>query len=109
VFPYSERSNTTANKMPGKVLLRNRNERVQQLQILSEKKKRFFYESQLGSTQSVLWEAENNANCLFGFTENYVKVKTTYDPMLINEITKVELQSIDEEMIVQTKQLEAIF
>jgi threonylcarbamoyladenosine tRNA methylthiotransferase MtaB len=109
VFPYSERSNTTANKMPGKVLLRNRNERVQQLQILSEKKKRFFYESQLGSTQSVLWEAENNANCLFGFTENYVKVKTTYDPMLINEITKVELQSIDEEMIVETKQLEAIF
>ena len=109
VFPYSERSNTTANKMPGKVLLRNRNERVQQLQILSEKKKRFFYESQLGSTQSVLWEAENNANCLFGFTENYVKVKTIYDPMLINEITKVELQSIDEEMIVQTKQLEAIF
>jgi threonylcarbamoyladenosine tRNA methylthiotransferase MtaB len=63
----------------------------------------------LGSTQSVLWEAENNANCLFGFTENYVKVKTTYEPMLINEITKVELQSIDEEMIVQTKQLEAIF
>jgi len=109
VFPYSERSNTTANKMPGKVLLRNRNERVQQLQILSEKKKRFFYETQLGSTQSVLWEAENNANCLFGFTENYVKVKTTYDPMLINEITKVELQSIDEEMIVETKQLEAIF
>ena len=109
VFPYSERSNTTANKMPGKVLLRNRNERVQQLQILSEKKKRFFYESQLGSTQSVLWEAENNANYLFGFTENYVKVKTTYDPMLINEITKVELQSIDEEMIVETKQLEAIF
>lgn len=109
VFPYSERSNTTANKMPGKVLLRNRNERVQQLQILSEKKKRFFYESQLGSTQSVLWEAENNANSLFGFTENYVKVKTTYDPMLINEITKVELQSIDEEMIVETKQLEAIF
>jgi len=109
VFPYSERSNTTANKMPGKVLLRNRNERVQQLQILSEKKKRFFYETQLGSTQSVLWEAENNANCLFGFTENYVKVKTTYDPMLINEITKVELQSIDEEMIVQSKQLEAIF
>jgi threonylcarbamoyladenosine tRNA methylthiotransferase MtaB len=109
VFPYSERSNTTANKMPGKVLLRNRNERVQQLQILSEKKKRFFYESQFGSTQSVLWEAENNANCLFGFTENYVKVKTTYEPMLINEITKVEVQSIDEEMIVQTKQLEAIF
>ncbi len=109
VFPYSERSNTTANKMPGKVLLRTRNERVQQLQILSEKKKRFFYESQLGSTQSVLWEAENNANSLFGFTENYVKVKTTYDPMLINEITKVELQSIDEEMIVQSKQLAAIF
>jgi threonylcarbamoyladenosine tRNA methylthiotransferase MtaB len=109
VFPYSERSNTTANKMAGKVLLRSRNERVQQLQILSEKKKHFFYESQLGSTQSVLWEAENNANSLYGFTENYVKVKTTYDPMLINEITKVELQSIDEEMIVQSKQLEAIF
>ncbi len=107
VFPYSERSNTTANKMQGKVLLRTRNERVQQLQILSEKKKRYFYESQLGSTQEVLWEAENIANSLVGFTANYVKVKTTYDPMLINEITSVQLQSIDADMLVRTKQLQA--
>ncbi len=106
VFPYSERSNTTANKMQGKVLLRTRNERVQQLQILSKKKKRYFYETQLGSTQEVLWEAENDADTLVGFTENYVKVKTTYDPMLINEITSVQLQSIDTDMLVQTKQLQ---
>jgi threonylcarbamoyladenosine tRNA methylthiotransferase MtaB len=101
VFTYSERANTTANKLPGKVLLRTRNERSKMLHILSDKKRRFFYEQQLNNTFPVLWEAENDGNTMFGFTSNYVRVKTQYDPSLVNEITEIELSEIDEDMVVK--------
>ncbi|MBP7512839.1 MAG: tRNA (N(6)-L-threonylcarbamoyladenosine(37)-C(2))-methylthiotransferase MtaB [Bacteroidia bacterium] len=101
VFTYSERANTTANKLPGKVLLRTRNERSKMLHILSDKKRRFFYEQQLNNAFPVLWEAENDGNTMFGFTSNYVRVKTQYDPSLVNEITEIELSEIDEDMVVK--------
>ncbi|MCA0426220.1 MAG: tRNA (N(6)-L-threonylcarbamoyladenosine(37)-C(2))-methylthiotransferase MtaB [Bacteroidetes bacterium] len=100
VFPYSERVNTTAYKMPGKVRMGERTDRVKMLQILSDKKKRHFYEQHLNGEFKVLWEAENDGNTMYGFTENYIKVKTDYDPMLVNEITSVKLKSIDEAGIV---------
>lgn len=101
VFTYSERANTTANKLPGKILLRTRNERSKMLHILSDKKRRFFYEQQLNQAFPVLWEAENDGNTMFGFTNNYVRVKTHYDPSLVNEITEIELSEIDEDMVVK--------
>ncbi|MCK6609994.1 MAG: tRNA (N(6)-L-threonylcarbamoyladenosine(37)-C(2))-methylthiotransferase MtaB [Bacteroidia bacterium] len=100
VFPYSERVNTTAYKMPGKVRMGERTDRVKMLQILSDKKKRHFYEQHLNGEFKVLWEAENDGNTMYGFTENYIKVKTDYDPMLVNEITSMKLKSIDEAGIV---------
>ncbi len=105
VFTYSERENTTAIKMSGKVKQSDRFNRNKMLGILSEKKRRRFYETQLGKITKVLWEMENDSNTMFGFTENYVRVKTIYDPMLVNEITDFELQSIDSDMLVAGKLL----
>lgn len=99
VFTYSERVNTTAYKLPGKVYQHVRADRSKMLHILSDKKRRFFYEQHIGRTYPVLWEAENNGNVMYGFTDNYIKVKTTYDPMLVNEVTDVTLTGIDEEML----------
>ncbi len=101
VFTYSERENTTAIKMPDSVLMRDRNERSKMLHILSDKKRRYFYEQHLGKTYPVLWEIENDGSVMFGFTENYIKVKTPYDPMLVNEIMNVTLTEIDDEMVVK--------
>lgn len=103
VFTYSERVNTTAYKLPGKVPMRVRNERSKTLHILSDKKRRFFYEQNLGRTFPVLWEAENDADTMYGFTSNYIKVKTAYDPSLVNEIFDLQLDQIDEEMVVKGK------
>jgi len=103
VFTYSERANTTAIKMPGKVKQTDRFERNKMLGILSDKKRRFFYEQHVGKARPVLWEAENDNDTMFGFTDNYIKVKTTYDPMLVNEITETSLQVIDEDMVVKTR------
>ncbi len=109
VFTYSERPNTTAYKMPGKIRMGIRAERSKRLHILSDKKRHFFYEQNIGKSYQVLWEAENDNDTMYGFTENYIKVKTNYDPMLVNEITPVELTKIDEDMVVKTKILSLVY
>lgn len=96
VFTYSERPNTKAVEMEGVVDLSVRNERSKMLRTLSEKKRRFFYEQQLGSTASVLFEEDIENGIMHGFTENYIRVAAKYDPILINEIKEVTLHSINE-------------
>jgi threonylcarbamoyladenosine tRNA methylthiotransferase MtaB len=99
VFTYSERPNTTAVRMKGKVPNRIRSERNQMLTILSEKKKRAFYESQVGSQHTVLWENEAHGFTMQGFTENYLRVEKPYDAGSINQLQKVSLQGLGEETI----------
>lgn len=104
VFTYSERPNTPAidfaNVVPGNV----RAERSKMLHILSDKKRRFFYEQQLGKTFKVLFEHEQKASEMFGFTENYVKIKAKYDPALVNQIKTVVLDSIDADGLVLVRE-----
>ena len=106
VFTYSERANTTARKMAESVPLNIRRDRSRQLQILSEKKKRAFYESQIGLEKDVLFEGEENEGTMYGFTENYVKVKIPFDQSLINEIRRVKLTEIDRDGLVKIEIIE---
>lgn len=88
VFPYSERNNTTAKKLPNKVSKSEKTDRAQRLRILSAKKKRHFYESQINKTMSVLWEEENHGGDLMqGFSENYIRFEASYD---FNKVNKIE-------------------
>ncbi|WP_420581085.1 tRNA (N(6)-L-threonylcarbamoyladenosine(37)-C(2))-methylthiotransferase MtaB [Reichenbachiella sp.] len=97
VFTYSERANTNAVEMGGVVPKKERNERSNMLRILSEKKKRAFYESQIGNEFSVLLENDVKDGFMFGFTENYLKVKLPYQEQLVNEIRQVNMQMVDED------------
>ena len=72
-----------------------RKERSKQLHVLSEKKKRFFYETQIGTIRTVLFEKEENEGNMEGFTENYIKVKTPYNPELANQFVRIQLTGID--------------
>lgn len=99
VFTYSERDNTLAPDLENPVDKKTRDERSKQLRILSAKKKRAFYEENVGKEFPVLFEAENNNDYMFGFTSNYVKVKTKYDESLINEVKQVTLKEIDRDGI----------
>ncbi len=85
IFPYSERPNTEAISLPGKVSGNEKAERQQMLHILSEKKRRAFYETQLGKMSQVLFEASQTKGMMEGFTRNYVKVQAPFDPMWVNE------------------------
>ncbi|WP_163515403.1 tRNA (N(6)-L-threonylcarbamoyladenosine(37)-C(2))-methylthiotransferase MtaB [Gelidibacter japonicus] len=101
VFTYSERDNTEAAVMDGVVSKNVRMKRSKMLRGLSVKKRRAFYESQLGSTRTVLFEGENKEGYIHGFTENYVKVKTPWNPELVNTLHQVELTKIDSDGIVR--------
>jgi threonylcarbamoyladenosine tRNA methylthiotransferase MtaB len=96
VFTYSERENTVAAQMPDAVAKKDRNERSKMLHILSDKKRRYFYEQHLGSTQTVLFENDIEEGLMHGFTGNYIRVAAKYDPLLINELKKVVLTDINE-------------
>ncbi|MFT4603131.1 MAG: threonylcarbamoyladenosine tRNA methylthiotransferase MtaB [Arenicella sp.] len=108
VFTYSERANTTAKKMEGSIPVNIRRERSRQLQILSEKKKRHFYSTQIGKVKPVLFEAEENEGTIFGFTNNYVKVKFPYDKSLVNQIVSVTLNEIDRDGVMKVELVEAV-
>ena len=97
VFTYSERENTEAAAMERVVPANVRSKRSKMLRGLSVKKRRAFYESQLGTNHSVLFESENKEGYIHGFTENYVKVKTPWNPELVNTLHEITLTKIDED------------
>ena len=97
VFTYSERDNTEAATMEGVVAMNVRSKRSKMLRGLSVKKRRAFYESQIGSNRTVLFESENKEGYIHGFTENYVKVKTPWNPELVNTLHEINLTRIDED------------
>ncbi|APZ46962.1 tRNA (N(6)-L-threonylcarbamoyladenosine(37)-C(2))-methylthiotransferase MtaB [Polaribacter reichenbachii] len=101
VFTYSERPNTEAVGFDGVVPKKTRAKRSKMLRGLSAKKRRSFYESQLGNTVTVLFENENKEGYINGFTENYVKVKTPWNPELINTLHTITLTKIDEDGLVR--------
>ncbi len=108
VFTFSERDNTKAAEMDGVVPKKVRHKRSKMLRGLSVKKRRAFYESQLGSVRTVLFEAENKEGYIHGFTENYVKIKAPWNPELVNTLQQIKLTEIDEEGMVRGKALQEI-
>lgn len=94
VFTYSERENTLAATMPDPVPQNIRNERSRMLHILSDKKRRAFYEKNVGSIRKVLFEKDMEDGMIHGFTENYVRVAVPADEELINQLRVVKIGEI---------------
>ncbi|MAM29176.1 MAG: tRNA (N(6)-L-threonylcarbamoyladenosine(37)-C(2))-methylthiotransferase MtaB [Flavobacteriaceae bacterium] len=101
VFTFSERDNTPAATMEGVVPKKVRAKRSKMLRGLSAKKRRAFYESQLGTQRTILFEGENKEGYIHGFTENYVKVKAPWNPELVNTLHQVVLTTIDDDGLVR--------
>ncbi len=97
VFTYSERENTLAAEMENPISMDERRDRNEMLRILSEKKKRYFYEQFIGETRTVLFENSKEPGKMSGFTDNYLKITTAYDPLMINEMAAVELLQLNTE------------
>ncbi len=108
IFTYSERANTTAIKLGDPVPMNIRKQRSQQLHILSNKKKRAFYEENVGRIEVVLFENENNDGYMFGFTSNYVKIKTPYNEKLTNTFQRISMDEIDRDGLMKCTLLETV-
>ncbi|MBE9462569.1 tRNA (N(6)-L-threonylcarbamoyladenosine(37)-C(2))-methylthiotransferase MtaB [Dyadobacter subterraneus] len=106
VFTYSERENTLAVTIKPVVPKSERAERSKMLHILSEKKKRHFYESQIGKTGTVLFEDEIQNGQMLGFTENYIRVAVKYDPLLINETKEIQYINLNESGLMEVMESE---
>lgn len=106
VFTYSERPNTLALDIKPVVPQSQRAERSKMLHILSDKKRRAFYESQLSTDRTVLFEDEVVNGLMQGFTENYVRVAVKYDPLLINESKRLRLTYINDSGLVEATESE---
>lgn len=108
VFTYSERANTGAPKLGEAVPMEVRRERSKQLHLLSDRKKRQFYLENVGSQRSVLFEQEEDEGLMYGFTENYIKVKYPYNSQLVNTFQEIRLTEVDRDGIMKCELLSTI-
>ena len=108
VFTFSERPNTEAVLLKNRVPINIRNKRSKVLRALSAKKRRFFYESQIGKSGIVLFENENKKGYITGFSENYIKIRTPWDPSLANKSLRVKYNLIDDEGYMRVEELVTI-
>ena len=99
IFTYSERANTTATKMADAVPMHVRKERSKILHLLSDRKKRMFYEQNLGNIRIALIESEQDEGWMYGFTENYVKIRIPFDATFANQFKKVRLTKVNSDGI----------
>ena len=105
VFSYSERPNTEAEKMNNIIPISVRNKRSKMLRMLSIKKRRAFYETQIGKESNILFEGENKKGYIHGFSKNHIKVREPWRPSLINKVKIVKLNKIDNEGYVRCLKL----
>ncbi|MDC3105023.1 tRNA (N(6)-L-threonylcarbamoyladenosine(37)-C(2))-methylthiotransferase MtaB [bacterium] len=103
VFSYSERENTKAILLDNKVDKPKRAERSKMLRILSSKLQRLFYKRFENTQQTVLFEKDYKDGFVYGFTENYIKIKIPFDNNLVKNSTNVLLNEIDENLIMNAQ------
>jgi len=104
VFTYSERNNTLASTMNFQVPKEVRAKRSMTLRSLSDKKRRVFYESQIGLDKTVLYETENRRGYIYGYTENYLRVRIPWNPELANKLKPVRINEIDKDGYIRVEE-----
>lgn len=109
VFTYSERPNTKALEIKPVVPKSVRAERSEMLHILSDKKRRYFYESQVGKQGKVLFEEDIKDGKMYGFSDNYIKIEAHYDPLLINEVVDVNYTQLNDSGYMEVEQVDTLW
>ena len=103
VFSYSERDNTESLKINHKIPKKIRATRSQILRKLSDKKKMNFYKSNINQIRPVLFESKNYDGYIYGYTDNYIRVKTLWSKNLVDNVVDCELINIDDGIIMNAK------
>jgi threonylcarbamoyladenosine tRNA methylthiotransferase MtaB len=101
VFTYSERANTRAAKNDLSIPIEIRRDRNKQYRSLSDKLKREFYTSQLNQKRPVLFENEEDSGFMYGYTDNYVRVRQKYNPTIVGSISEFNLNKLSPFLFVE--------
>ncbi|MFA6862517.1 MAG: tRNA (N(6)-L-threonylcarbamoyladenosine(37)-C(2))-methylthiotransferase MtaB [Dysgonamonadaceae bacterium] len=104
VFTYSERAGTKALEMDNPVAPKVKQQRSKTLLKISEQKLEQFYNQNSGTYQKVLFESAKHGKRMMGFTENYVKISTSYNTALVNEIVDIKIGKLDTETMTMNVQ-----
>lgn len=96
VFPYSERPDTKAIHLEGKVSAQDKEIRVKRLIELSERLRLNFYTQHIGTEQEVLFENSFVNNKASGFTNNYIRIEVDSETSLRGKLAKVKLEKTNE-------------
>ena len=95
VFTFSERPDTAALDMPGKVPDAVKERRSKSLSGLSEKKQEEFKKLNKGLITEVLFERTKNEGFITGFSSNYIRVEYPWSSKLAGSIRKVRFLNIE--------------
>lgn len=97
IFPFSARANTPAYEMKGKVQESVKTERAARLDSLCQRLHRSFYGRFVGTEATVLFESTYCNGWMYGYTDNYLRVKVLYDESLVGKLVRVKLEEINNE------------
>ncbi len=97
VFTYSERPNTRALTFDEKIPVHLRRQHTNHILNISDRMKHRFYQANVGRSEKVLWESDVKDGFMYGFTDNYLRVKAAYKESLVNKIQEVKLTHFDDE------------
>ncbi|RPH95552.1 MAG: tRNA (N(6)-L-threonylcarbamoyladenosine(37)-C(2))-methylthiotransferase MtaB [Calditrichaeota bacterium] len=99
VFSYSERGHAASRKLPHKIPPAIIEKRSRILRQLSSRKRRVFFEKNIGLIQPVLFEQKKNG-WWSGLTDNYIRVKVKSDRPTKNQLLPVKLTHIDSQNMI---------
>ena len=105
VFSYSDRDNTESNLIENKVSNHIKSKRSKILRELSIKKKRTFNQNNINNERPVLFESKNSHGYIYGYTDNYIRVKAIWSKELVDNIINCKLEKIDDDLTVRAKAL----
>ena len=97
VFPYSRRSGTVADRLPGQVPEAVKHARAAELIALGGRLREAYERDALGSVREVLLEEETAAGMCEGYTREYLRVRAPGAP---GEIASVRLTELDGDCII---------
>jgi threonylcarbamoyladenosine tRNA methylthiotransferase MtaB len=108
VFTYSERPGTIAVEQADRVggttpPKPERSRRNKMLRTLSAKKEHAFAQSHGGTARDVLWETPQNNGFMYGYTDNYIRVRRNADPKREGVIESVRLGALNDDGTVRAE------
>lgn len=100
VFQYSDREKTLANTFTDKIDGNIKKKRAEILETLRKEMGKERREKYIGKELEVLVEEIKEDGCSYGYSQNYLRVKTSEATAGVNELVKIEISNLEKELLI---------